>query len=327
LVSIADDSARPDEFVTAAGTKLHFGMDREDAANLSHRYRGRRESPPRFDAVQVRRYYDRHTATFMALGRSGSVGAIHRAVWGPGVETRAQAFHYVDEQIATLIRGRDTTPDRPHVVDLGCGVGATLCYLAKRLPIRATGVTISPVQARLATTRIAEAGVADRVTCLEGSYEALPPSMPTADLAYAIESFAHAQHPERFFAECQRLVRRGGLLVICDDFRRPTASATAARAIGRFTRGWHLNALLTAAELHALAAASGFAHESTVDLSPCLEPLSLRDRVLDTGLGWLSRGETPLGPVLGGAALQKCLARGWTAYEFVVFRRVGDLRS
>jgi SAM-dependent methyltransferase len=298
-------------------------MDREDAANLSHRYRGRRESPPRFDAVQVRRYYDRHTATFMALGRSGSVGAIHRAVWAPGIEARAEAFHYVDEQIAALIRRLDTGRERPHVVDLGCGVGATLCYLAERLPIRATGVTISPVQARLAAARIADAGVADRVTCVEGSYEALPPEIPTADVAYAVESFAHAEHPERLFAECRRLVRSGGTLVICDDFRRPATGGAAARAIRRFTRGWHLNSLLTAAEFHALAAAEGFAHESTVDLSPHLEPLSLRDRLLDAGLGWLPLGRTPLGPVLGGAALQRCLARGWTAYEFVVFRRVG----
>ncbi len=289
-------------------------MDREDAAESSHQDRARSESPPRFDAAEVRRYYDRHTATFMALGRSGSVGAIHRAVWGPGVETRAEAFHYVDGQIAALIRLSDA-PERPHVVDLGCGVGATLCYLAARLPIRATGVTISPVQARLATARIADAGVADCVTCVEGSYEALPPSIPVADVAYAIESFAHAEHPERFFAECRQLVRPGGTLTIVDDFRRPTAGAAAARAIGRFTRGWHLNALLSAAELHALAAAAGFDHESTVDLSPYLEPLSFRDRLLDTGLGWLPLGRTPLGPVLGGAALQKCLARGWTAYR------------
>lgn len=299
-------------------------MDREDTANQSHRYRGRRDSPPRFDAVQVRRYYDRHTATFMALGRSGSVGAIHRAVWGPGAETRAEAFHYVDDQIAALIRRHDDTRGPLHVVDLGCGVGATLCYLAERLPIRATGVTISPVQARLATDRIAHAGMAERVACVEGSYEALPAPIPAADIAYAIESFAHAEHPERFFAECRRLVRPGGTLVICDDFRRPAAGSAAARAIGRFTRGWHLNALLSAAELHALAAAAAFAHESTVDLSPYLEPCSLRDRALDAGLGWLPLGSTPLGPVLGGAALQKCLARGWTAYEFVVFRRVGE---
>lgn len=296
-------------------------MDRRRVAGWSQ-HPGRPGSAPRFDAAQVRRYYDRNTAAFMALGRSGSVGAIHRAVWGPGVETRAEAFHYVDELIASLVRGLDATREQPHVVDLGCGVGATLCYLAERLPIRGTGVTISPVQARLATSRIAAAGVADRVTCVEGSYEAPPPGIPAADVACAIESFAHAADPERFFAQCRRLVRPGGTLAICDDFRRPATGAAAARAIGRFTRGWHLNSLLSAAELHALAAAAGFAHESTADLSSYLEPRGIRDRLLDTGLGWLPLGDTPLGPVLGGAALQKCLERGWTAYELAVFRRV-----
>jgi hypothetical protein len=50
-------------------------------------------------------------------------------------------------------------------------------------------------------------------------------------------------------------------------------------------------------------------------------PLSLRDRLLDATLGWLPLGTTPLGPVLGGAALQKCLAHGWTAYDLLTFVR------
>jgi hypothetical protein len=70
-----------------------------------------------------------------------------------------------------------------------------------------------------------------------------------------------------------------------------------------------------------LAEAAGFEHSRTEDLSAYLVPLSLRDRVLDATLGWLPLGATPLGPVLGGAALQKCLARGWTAYELLTFRR------
>jgi len=282
---------------------------------------------PRFDPGQVRRYYDRHTSTFLAFGRSGGVGVIHRAVWGPGVETPAQAFHYVDERIADLMRGLPHADAPPHVVDLGCGVAATLCHLARRLPIRATGVTISPVQARLGAARIAAAGLADRVTCLEGSFDTLPPSIPAADLAYAIESFAHAADPARFFAECRRLVRPGGVLAICDDVRQPTTEAAATRAVVRFTRGWHLNSLVTSAELRALAEGAGFTHEATTDLSPYLEPCSVRDRLLHAGLGWLPLAATPLGPVLGGAALQVCLARGWTRYELAVFRRVADRPS
>ena len=61
----------------------------------------------RFDAAQVRRYYDRHTSAFVAFGQG--TGAIHRAVWAPGVGSRTAAFHYVDDEIASLA----STLDRP----------------------------------------------------------------------------------------------------------------------------------------------------------------------------------------------------------------------
>jgi hypothetical protein len=41
-------------------------------------------------------------------------------------------------------------------------------------------------------------------------------------------------------------------------------------------------------------------------------------------LGWLPVDRTPLGPLLGGSALQMCLDRGWIGYNFVVCRRVDD---
>lgn len=278
-------------------------------------------APLRFDEAKVRRYYDRNTQAFVAFGRGGRVGAIHRAVWGPGTATRAQAFHYVDDQIAALVCTLLPAPTRLHVVDLGCGVGASLCYLAQQLPIDGTGVTLSPVQAQMAARRVAEAGLSDRVSCIEADYADLPAGIPAADLAYAIESFAHAPAPKRFFAQCRRLVRRGGFLVICDDIRRAAGDRRAARTIDRFQRGWHLNSLLHRHELHALADAAGFDHQSTTDLSPYLERRAARDRLLDAALGWLPLDATRLGPVLGGTALLACLERGWIGYELAVFRR------
>ena len=99
-----------------------------------------------FDADDIRAYYDRHTAGFLTHGQGGDVGAIHRAVWGPGTTTRAKAFHYVEDLIAALVTSLPDHSSPRHLVDLGCGVGASLCYLAERLPIRGTGVTLSPVQ-------------------------------------------------------------------------------------------------------------------------------------------------------------------------------------
>ena len=269
-----------------------------------------------FDTEQVRRYYDRNTSSFVALGQGGSVGAIHRAVWGPGTTTREQAFHFVEDRIADVVRRLGST----HVVDLGCGVGASLCYLARLLPISGTGVTLSPIQVRAARERIEAEGLSDRVACIEGDFGNLPDGMQAADVAYAIESFVHAPDPARFFAEAGRLVRPGGALVICDDVRRRGNSREAERSIHRFKRGWHVNSLLEVDELRSLASESGFEHESTEDLSSYLELRRARDRLLAI-LGRLPLEDTRFGHLVGGSALQRSLASGWIGYDLMVFTR------
>ena len=277
-----------------------------------------------FSPAQIRRFYDRNTSAFVALGQGGSLGAIHRAVWGPGVKTREDAFRYVEDRIAEHICGLplDATP---HIVDLGCGVGASLCYLAELLPsITATGITLSPVQARFAQERIQRAGLSDRVVCIEGDYCEPPSSMRPADLVYAIEAFVHGPSPERFFAECRNLLRPGGVLILCDDFKRTTPGDEATTAIDRFRRGWHINTLVTSGELLQLARQAGFEHQSTTDLTQYLQLYRPRDRAISALMplfGWLALHSTRLGHLLGGNALQKCLERRWIGYDLVVFRR------
>jgi SAM-dependent methyltransferase len=279
-----------------------------------------------FAIADVRHYYDRHTRSFIGFGQGGRAGAIHRAVWGPGVHTREQAFHYVDDRIADLVPGLPAAGAMPHLVDLGCGVGSSLCYLAERLPIRGTGITLSPLQARMAAQRIGDAQLADRVTCIEGDYCRIPPGVERADLAYAIESFVHAPAPGPALAAWARLIRPGGVLVVCDDFVRPTDSEAAARAIDRFRRGWRINTLLSRDELQACARTAGFDHESSVDLSAALEIRRARDRVITrlcAAAEWFARGAGGFDSLRGGSALQECLANGWIGYDLTVFRRRG----
>ena len=119
----------------------------------------------RFDAAQVRRYYDEQTRAFVAYGQGGGEGAIHRAIWGPGVTTREQSFHYVEDRILEWLPALGATP---HVVDLGCGICGSLCYMAERFSLFGIGITLSPVQAQLGAGNIRARGFADRVTCIEG---------------------------------------------------------------------------------------------------------------------------------------------------------------
>jgi tocopherol O-methyltransferase len=283
------------------------------------------ESP--FSARDVAAYYDRSTPAFVTLGQGA--GAIRRAVWGPGVRDRAAAFRYVDDRLAEIVAKvaepllRAPGGEPVHVVDLGCGVGTSLRYLAERLPLRGTGITVSPLQAQLAAEHARASGLAGRVTFVEGDFCHLPPHLK-ADVAFAIEAFVHAASARAFFAQCRELVRPGGVLAICDDFARPTHDSRAPALLDRFRRGWHVNSLIDARELHTLAAEAGFAHEATQDLSPYLELHRPRDRAVNVFLalfGWLPLQRTPLGHLVGGSALQTCLTRGWIGYDLAVFRR------
>jgi cyclopropane fatty-acyl-phospholipid synthase-like methyltransferase len=211
------------------------------------------------------------------------------------------------------------------VVDLGCGVGASLRHLAERLSIRGAGITVSPVQAQLAAALIRDAGLSDRVVILEGDYGEMPPGLGPADVAYAIEAFVHAPDPARFFEQCRELLRPGGVLAICDDFRGAPGGPMEARTIERFRQGWHVNSLLEPDALRACARAAGFAHTSTLDLTPYLEIHRVRDRAIGAFLALLGRlpiVRTRLDHLVGGHALQASLARGWIRYELAVFHRL-----
>jgi len=254
------------------------------------------------------------------FGQGG--GALHRAVWGPGVRDRVHAFHWVEDQIVDLLPGESGAP--LEVIDLGCGVGASLCHMAARRPVRGTGITISPEQAAIARRRVSDLALDGRVTILEGDFCEPPPSLPPADLAYAIEAFVHGTSAASFLESCARLVQPGGLLVICDDVARPVSTARGRRAVARFARGWHVNTLVEAAELRRQAAAAGFDHVSTTDLTPWLELGRPRDRAIAALVPVLARlpgASSRWAHLVGGAALQTCLANGWIAYELVVFRR------
>jgi SAM-dependent methyltransferase len=278
----------------------------------------------RFDVGQVRAYYDRHTPAFVTFGQGRGLGAIHRAVWGPGVRDRTAAFHFVEDRIAELITQLPRASEPPIVIDLGCGVGASLRYLAERMSLRGIGITVSPVQAQLAARSIHEARLSGSVVCLEGDYCDLPAGLGPADVAYAIESFAHGPAPARFFEQCSRLVRAGGLLVVCDDFRGTGGGPAAERTIDEFRQGWHINTVLEPEDLRTLARAHGFELASMVDLSPYLELRRPRDRAISVFLtlfGWLAGGNEYIRHLRGGRALQTCLARGWIRYELAVFRR------
>ena len=272
----------------------------------------------------VEAYYEANTKRFLRFGQGGAVGAIHRAVWGPGVRTRAEAFHYVHDRLLELL-----SPQAQRILDLGCGVGASLEYLAQRLDVSGVGVTISPAQVQLATQRFDRAGLSNRLRCIQADFTKLPAEVEPVDLAYGIESFVHAPSPAPFFAEAARIVRSGGLLALCDDFASERVeagelSAREGRWVREFRTGWNVGSLLSPRRAQALANEHGFELVRDDDLTADVELRRPRDHVI-TAMVRLGRRIPTRNAwwlnMLGGNALQMALQRRLLTYRLLVWKK------
>jgi cyclopropane fatty-acyl-phospholipid synthase-like methyltransferase len=110
----------------------------------------------------------------------------------------------------------------PHLLDLGCGLGATLRSFARRLPrAELTGITRVPWQVEHARTLNEAACCGERVCVIEGDYEdASRLEDSSYDGVYALESSCHAHGADKgiLLGEAHRLLRSGGRLVVSDGF-------------------------------------------------------------------------------------------------------------
>ena len=110
----------------------------------------------------------------------------------------------------------------PQLLDLGCGLGATLRSFAHRLP-EATllGVTRVPWQVKQAQVLNEAAGCGKHISVIEGDYEDISLLSPYSfDGVYALESSCHAHGADKrkLLEQAHRLLRPGGRLVVADGF-------------------------------------------------------------------------------------------------------------
>lgn len=100
-----------------------------------------------------------------------------------------------------------------HVVEIGCGWGSFALHAASHYGCRVTTTTISAAQHDLASKRVAEAGLADRVTVLDADYRDLTGTYDKLASIEMIEAVDWREH-DGFFARCAALLRPDGLALL-----------------------------------------------------------------------------------------------------------------
>ena len=106
----------------------------------------------------------------------------------------------------------DLGPD-DHVVEIGTGWGGFAVHAASTYGCRVTTTTISDAQFRYASKRVADAGLADRVTVLDRDYRDLTGTFDKLVSIEMIEAVDWRQH-DTFFAHLRLRLRPDGLMAL-----------------------------------------------------------------------------------------------------------------
>lgn len=273
----------------------------------------------------VRTYYDENTNLFLKFSGHKQAQNIHRSLWMPETKTLEDALNTSNALIKAEIES--VTQTNAGIADLGCGVGASLFYIHLRLqnPAPALGLTLSPVQAKLAQESANQLGLQDHIRFAEGDFTSVPLPSKSLDAVYSVEAVCHAVDPEKYFREASRLLRKGGKLILVDDYQatRPF-SANENKWLNAYIDGWYVPGVRTVEQIISFAEKHGLQLKKNEELTPYLRLRNLPD-LLASALLFLGE-KLPIKhaivpSMLGSMALQQCLTMKVVEYRMLVFEK------
>lgn len=163
--------------------------------------------------------------------------------WGMNPFRREAMLEQMNEEI--LHRLRLPAAKGVRVLDMGCGLGATLRSFARRMPgADLHGITLVPWQLEQGRQLNDAAGC--EVSLCVGDYQRTSFASHSFDAVYAIESSCYARGADKaaFLAEAHRLLRPGGRMVVADGFLgRRTLRGPQRRILNRICECWAIDAL------------------------------------------------------------------------------------
>ncbi|XP_073289401.1 gamma-tocopherol methyltransferase, chloroplastic isoform X1 [Primulina huaijiensis] len=109
----------------------------------------------------------------------------------------------------------DNSLQKPRkIVDVGCGIGGSSRYLARKYEAECLGITLSPVQAQRAQALAAAQGLVGKVSFQVA--DALNQPFPDGkfDLVWSMESGEHMPDKAKFVNELARVAAPGGTIII-----------------------------------------------------------------------------------------------------------------
>ncbi|CAK8569916.1 unnamed protein product [Lathyrus sativus] len=207
---------------------------------------------------------------------------MHHGFYDPdstvSVSDHRQAQIRMIEQSLSFASLSDSTKWPKSVVDVGCGIGGSSRYLAKKFGASCVGITLSPVQAERANTLAAAQGLADKVSFQVA--DALEQPFPDGqfDLVWSMESGEHMPNKPKFVGELVRVAAPGGTIIIvtwCHRDLRPDEESLQPweeNLLKKICDSFYLPAWCSTAEYVKLLETMSLQDIKSADWSPFVAP-------------------------------------------------------
>lgn len=128
-------------------------------------------------------------------------------------------FHVGGRPATIAFAGQLGVRSGMRLLDVGCGLGGAARYFAHEHGCHVTGIDLSDEYVAVANALAARVGLADRVSCQQGSALALPFAPGSFDAAYLLHVGMNIENKSGLFAEIRRVLAPSGTLGIYDVMR------------------------------------------------------------------------------------------------------------
>jgi len=238
---------------------------------------------------------------------------MHHGLYRPGetISDREAQERMIDESLRWAGVTSVTS-----MVDVGCGVGGSSRYIARKFGCTAQSVTLSPYQAGRANELSRVQGLSDRCTFSVADALAMPFPDAKFDLVWSMESGEHMPDKAKFVGELCRVCAPGGRVLIVTWCHRELMPGESLRPeeqnlLDRICEAYYLPAWCSAQDYSKLLRERGFQDVRVDDWSDLVAPFwgrVIRSALTGRGMaGLLKAGWT----TLKGALVMPLMAEGF----------------
>lgn len=188
-----------------------------------------------FSNEDVIRYYKKTKYLLYRLAGSKN-GEMHIDISDDGIHKKGVKYQeYHEEKLSEILKNN---PSIENVLELGCGQGANMAYLARRYPrVSFQGIDLFPSLDR----RYKKLDI----SLIQGDYHDLSMIKDNSiDMVYALETLCYSQNKNQIFREVNRILKPKGLFIIYDAYlNKKRSELSEIEEIGAklIENGYYLN--------------------------------------------------------------------------------------